>query len=268
MAVTNFIPAIWAASLQEQFEHALSITPTVNREYEGHLGKGNVVKITALAKVTVQDYKAAGRKHTVEDLNTTQIDLLIDQEKAVAFKVDDIDRAQVAGSLESATTGAGRALAEDVENFLIAQMKANGRAVTSAAPTTGDDAYNIIVKLRTQLTTKSIPTQGRYLAVSPDFAALLLGASSRLAAADTAGATGELRNGVLGRVSGFTVLEHPALTGLQAIGYHGDGVSLVQQIDDVEGLRASDSFADIVRALSVYGGRVTYPDAVAVHTAG
>ena len=48
----------------------------------------------------------------------TTIDLVVDQEKATDFFVDDIDRAQAAGSLASYTTAAGYAMAEDTDKFL------------------------------------------------------------------------------------------------------------------------------------------------------
>jgi hypothetical protein len=101
--------------------------------------------------------------------------------------------------------------------------------------------------------------------VSPEFASLLLGEGSKLTTAEIAG-DGELRNGVLGKLLGFTVVEHPLLTHTSsrpaAIGMHGPSVGFVGQIAKVEAGRMELAFADYVRALNVYGSKVLRPTAV------
>jgi len=74
--------------------------------------------------VQVKDYKAAGRTTSADEVSDTGVELLIDQEKNFDFYVDDIDRAQAAGSLEAYTQSAAEALAEDADKFILAQMAA------------------------------------------------------------------------------------------------------------------------------------------------
>lgn len=259
MAVTNFIPAIWSAALLENFKQSQAIIPTLTREYEGEARVGNEVKITTIATPAVQDYSVS-RTLTIDDLNDTTQSLLINQEKAISFKVDDVDRVQAAGSFEPVTMDAGRALAEDSESYVIAQMKANGTSAGTAAIATASDAYDAVVAIRKALTKAKVPSSQRYLAVSPEFAALLLDEASKLTSVDSAGSDSELRNGVLGRLLGFTVIEHPLLTHTSdrpaAIGYHGPSVGYVNQIDKVEAGRMELAFADYVRVLNVYGTKV------------
>lgn len=265
MAVTNFIPAIWSAALLENFKQAQAIIPTLTREYEGDARVGNEVKITTMTTPSVQDYSVT-RTLTIDALNDTTQSLLINQEKAISFKVDDVDRVQAAGSFEPITMDAARGLAEDAESYVIAQMKANGTSAGTTAVATADDAYNVVLELREGLVKAKVPTSERYLAVSPEFGSLLLGGDSRLSSADTAGSDGELRNGILGRLLGFTVIEHPLLTHTSsrpaAIGYHGPSVGFVNQIDKVEAGRMENAFADYVRVLNVYGAKVLRATAV------
>src|SRR5690606_13425029 len=101
MAITNFIPQIWTAALLQRFDATEILLPTANRSYEGEARNGNRVNITSITTPTVKDYKASGRTITPDALSDTQIPLLIDQEKAIAFKVDDVDRVQAAGSFEA-----------------------------------------------------------------------------------------------------------------------------------------------------------------------
>jgi hypothetical protein len=101
--------------------------------------------------------------------------------------------------------------------------------------------------------------------VSPEFASLLLAEGSKLTSAN--GATdGELRNGVLGNLLGFTVIEHPLLTHTSnrpaAIAYHGPSVAFVGQIAKTESGRMEAAFADYIRSLNVYGAKVLRAGAV------
>jgi hypothetical protein len=259
MAVTNFIPTVWSAAILENFKTAQAIIPTLNRQYEGEIASGNTVKITGITTPSIQDY-ATSRTLTIDALSDSTQSMLINQEKAISFKVDDIDRVQAAGSFEPVTADAGRALAEDSESYVIAQMKANGTSAGTTAITTPAHAFAAVVAIRTALGKAKIPASDRYLAVSPEFAALLLAEGSKLTSANTAGSDGELRNGVLGNLLGFTVIEHPLLTHTSnrpaAIGYHGPSVGYVGQIAKTEGGRMELAFADYIRSLNVYGAKV------------
>lgn len=264
MAISNFIPTIWSAAILENFKASQTIIPTLNRQYEGEVANGNSVKITGITSPSVQDY-ASGRSLTVDALSDSTQSLAIDQMKAISFKVDDVDRVQAAGSFEPVTADAGRALAEDAEQFIITALKANGTSAGTGAITTPAHAFAAVVTLRQALSKAKVPAANRYLVVSPEFASLLLAEGSKLTSAY--GATdGELRNGVLGQLLGFTVIEHALLTHTSnrpaAIAYHGPSVGFVGQLDKTESGRMENAFADYVRALNVYGAKVLRATAV------
>jgi hypothetical protein len=88
---------------------------------------------------------------------------------------------------------------------------------------------------------------------------LLLGESSKLTSFDPVGDE-PIRNGVIGKLLGFTVIEHPLLTHTSnrpaAVGLHGPSVGYVGQIAKVEAGRMELAFADYVRVLNVYGTKV------------
>jgi hypothetical protein len=269
MAIDNFIPSIWSAALLESFKQSNVIIPTLNSQYEGDARVGNRVRITGIVTPEVQDYSGS-RTVSINELEDNQRSLYINQEKAIAFKVDDVDRVQSAGGFESVTTDAGRALAEDAEAFVIATMLENGTDATDGDIDSAADAFNAVVELRKALSKAKVPASQRYLAVSPEFAGLLLSEGSKLTSADAAGSAGELRNGVLGNLLGFTVVEHPQieLDVPAAIAYHGPSVGYVGQIARVETGRMEESFSDYVRALSVYGARVLRDAAVQTWVSG
>jgi hypothetical protein len=264
MPVTNFIPTVWSAAILENLRVAQVIIPTLNRQYEGEVAAGNIVKITGITNPSVQNY-ATSRSLTIDGLNDSTQSLLVDQEKAISFKVDDVDRVQAAGSFEPVTADAGRALAEDAESYILGIMKTNGTSAGTSAITTPALAFAAVVALRQALSKAKVPASQRYLVVSPEFASLLLAEGSKLTSADATTA-GELRNGVVGNLLGFTVIEHPLLTHTSnrpaAIAYHGPSVGFVGQIAKTESGRMELAFADYIRSLNVYGAKILRPAAV------
>jgi hypothetical protein len=258
MAISNFQPTVWSAALLEPFKSAQYLVPAVNHQYEGELAAGNTVKVTAITTPSIQNY-ATSRTLTIDALSDTTQSLVINKEDAISFKVDDVDRVQSAGSFEPVTRDAAKALAENAELNLLTDLKTNGTSAGTAAITTAALAYSAAVAIRTAMVKAKVPSGDRYLAVSPEFAALLLGESSKLTSFDPIGDE-PVRNGVLGRLLGFTVIEHPLLTHTSnrpcAVGLHGPSVGYVGQIQKVEAGRMELAFADYVRALNVYGTKV------------
>lgn len=273
MAIDNFIPEMWRAELELEFKAAQIIIPTVNGRFDGDVVSGNKVKITGAVSPTIVDYKAAGRVINPETLNDDGIDLDIDQEKAFAFNVDDIDARQAAGSFTQYTTSAGQGLAEDAENYVAGLLLSQsfGLNISGSSPVTVDTAAKArtaLLAIRTYLNQQKLPTSDRYAVVNPAFASLLI---DQLSDAGYAGTDAELRNGVVGRIYGMTVLESPLLgdqTKPTAVGYHRNGVAFASQINEIESFRNPTTFADIVRGLNVYGAKVIRQNLVASYVSG
>lgn len=261
MAIDNFIPEIWSAGVTTAFQKAQVIIPSLNTNYTGEARRGNTVHIIGATTPTIVDYAGASRTIDAEALSDTSVDLLIDQEKAFSFLVDDVDRVQAAGSFDAWTSAAGGALAEDAEAAVLAQMlsgagtnlNTGGSAVVID---TADEALAALRAIRTQLTKNKVAAAGRYVAVNPAFADLVV---AGLGTNASGLGENELRNGVVARIYGLTVLETPLFaeaTKPVAVGYHDSAVAFVSQIDETESLRAQSSFSDIVRGLHVYGTKV------------
>ena len=263
MAINNFIPEVWAAGVTQSFIANQVVIPTLNTQYTGVATRGNTVHIINATTPTIVDYAAAGRTITAEALADTEVQLLINQEKAFSVNVDDVDRVQAAGEFNAWTEAAGRALAEDAEEYVLAQMIAGG-----TNGNTGDvdvdtpaKAKAAIRAIRKQLTESKVPSSGRFVVVNPDFADLLL---QDLSDVSVAGSSTELRDGVILRLFGMDVIESPLLYDVTptAVGYHQDMVAFVNQIDSLESLRNPTKFSDIVRGLNVYGAKVVKSEAV------
>lgn len=278
MANKNFIPEIWSASILENFRNQAVLTGLTNREYEGELESGSKIHIAGIIEVKVKDYKtgvlpdASGsgkqpRTTAPDTVADTGIELIVDQEKSFDFLVDDIDRAQSNKAFDKYTASAGTGLVEDAETFLTGLLSTQGTATTGiATPTDWASAYNVVLALRGKLTGAKVPQTDRVLLVNAQFENYLLSDGSKLTAFDKANTTDGLREAIIGRLLGFNVIVSPWMdnTKPMAIGLHAPSVAYVSQITEIETMRAENTFADRVRGLHVYGGKVTRPTAVQV----
>ncbi len=264
MAIDNFIPEVWAAGVTQSFIANQVVIPTLNNAFTGDVTRGNKVHIINATTPTIVDYAGAGRSITAEALNDTEILLDIDQEKAFSVNVDDVDRVQASSEFAPWVDSAGRALAEDAEDYILTQMISGASDANSGnvEVDTATEALAAVREIRKTMAQNKVPASGRYLVVNPDMADLLI---QGLDDVSVAGTQDELRNGVIGRLYGFMVVESPLLESSgtpAAVGYHEAMVAFVNQIQSLESLRNPTKFSDIVRGLNVYGGKVLKNEAV------
>lgn len=280
MTLTHFIPELWSASILENFRRDTVLVGMANREYEKAFTAGSKIHIPGIVDVKVKDYKtgavtaSGGAKvprTTVPDaVESTGIEIVIDQEKSFDFLVDDIDAAQANQSLDAYTKSAAAALVEDAETFLTAMLTAKGTAVTGIAnPTDWASAYAAILKLRGKLSAEKVPAMDRVLLINAAFEEFLLSDGSKLTSFDKSNMTDGLREATIGRLLGFDVVTSPWLdnTKPMAVAFHKPSVAYVSQVEKTESMRAEQTFADRVRGLHVYGGAVLRPKAIQVFKA-
>ena len=267
MAFAHFIPTLWTTAIETEWNAQAVFAGLVNRQYEGTATRGNKVTIAGVVSPAVKDYKAAGRLTTADAISDTGVDLLIDNEKVVDFYVDDIDRVQVAGSLDAYTTASAEALALDADSAIADAAVAGGASLAGAVPTTGDDAYNLINAAHKALTKANVPGMNRVIVVNAEFASILKRADSKLTSVDTSGDSAGLRAGTIGNLGGARIVESnnlPAFDQPQFVAFHSRAIAYVSQLEEVEALRAHDRIADRIRMLHVYGVKVTRPSGVVV----
>lgn len=276
MSTNNFIPEIWAASILENFHNETILAALANRQYEGEARIGNTVHIPGIEDIEIKDYKTGVLKDsgsqpiprtTAPDaVKNTSTDLKIDQEKSFDFLVDDIDRAQSKYSFDAYTKSAAVGLKEDAEAFLTTLLTTQGKQIAdTTAPADATAARGVVLKLRGELTKSKVPQGKRYALINTAFEELLLSGDSKLLEADKSGTTDGLREAIVGRLFGFNVMTSPWLPDDKpmAVGFYQPALVYASQIDKVEGMRAENSFADRVRGLHVYGGKLLRADSTA-----
>jgi N4-gp56 family major capsid protein len=280
MAVTNFIPDLWAAQLLVSLRKKLVAgVACVNRDYEGQIKRqGDSVKITSINDVTIGSY-TVHTDITVEDIDDATRSLLIDQAKYFAVELDDVEAAQhVKGGgspLAQAVDNAAYQLASTADAFLLDLINDAAEGTgndlgTVAIHTTARNLYDAFVDLAVALDEENVPEMGRFAVVSPAVHGRLLKLDEFISAGDNAGAATRA-NGRVGEVAGLQIYKSnnlPAVTdaaatgGLAIAGYAG-ATTFAEQIVSVEAARMEKRFADMVKGLHVYGGKVVRPTGVA-----
>lgn len=282
MAITNFIPELWAAAVQAPFEKSLVFgQPSVaNRKYEGMIRQmGDTVHVTSIANPTIRTYDKTADL-TIEDLADSDETLVIDQGDYFAFRVNDVDKVQAAGDFEGpGLRQASYGLRDAVDSYIaslftenvstggpIADNRLGAITVVEGENTGAHSAYGVLVKLRERLDAQSVPLDGRYVVVHPGFISAL-SFDERFTDNSASTTVETLRNGFVSRVQGFDILVSnnlPTSGGATTITAGvPDALSFANQITETESLRAQNRFADIVRGLNIYGAKIFRRNGVA-----
>ena len=273
MAVTNFIPTLWSAQLLTATKTTHVGAGICNRDYEGEIrDSGDTVKITSISDPSVVDY--TGADLTFADIADDTRALVIDQAKAVAFNLDDVDKAQSVNGgalISEAVDRSAYKLADTLDQFVL-DLIASGATTQNSTETisTATDAYDTLVDWGVQLSELDVPTQGRWAVVTPAFHGKLL-KDTRFVGSGAATADGRLVNGMVGQAAGFTIrvsnnLPDGALSTGSTVKALVAGstvaTTLAEQIVKSEAIRAEKSFKDLVKFLHVYGAKVVRPYAL------
>lgn len=279
MSVRNFIPAVWSARILQPLRNALVYAQpgVVNRDYEGEIANmGDRVKINSVGDVTVKSYTRGADIDDPEELTSAQQELIIDQGDYFNFAVDDVDQVQTMPNLlMPSMDNAAYKLAESTDLWLAALMAAGVPSAntigTVAAPKTdlGTQYYavNYLIDLMVKLTKTNTPRAGRFVIVPPFYEGLLV-KDDRFTHATPQGDQ-VLRNGMIGRAAGFDVyvsnnVPNTSGTKYKVIAGHGMASSYANQILQMEAFRPEKRFADAVKGLHVYGGKVVRPSQLAM----
>jgi hypothetical protein len=275
----NFIPTVWAARLLSALEKSLVYgqAGVVNRDYEGEITQsGDTVKIASIGDPTIGTY-TKDTDITVQVLTDAEQTLLINQQKYFAFTVDDIDKQQQnVNAMDEAMTRAAYGLRDLADQFIAASYtlvpSANlvGSTGSPVAALAASAAYDHLVNLSVLLDNANIPSEGRWVVVPPFFHGALL-KDTRFVGTGGMKAEQTLANGQIGEAAGFSVMKSnnvpiASTDKYKVIAGHSIAYSYAEQISKVESYRKEKGFADGVKGLHVYGGKLVRPTAWAVGT--
>ena len=270
MAFSNFIPEVWSARLLEHLDKVHVYAGLMNRDYEGDIRAfGDTVHINQIGAITINDYTGADIADP-EELDSKQMDLVIDQAKYFNFQIRDIDNVQSNPKLvDAAMQRASYGINDVVDNYLAGLLLAGADAVNTitAETLTSENAYDYLVDLGVRLNENNVPMLGRWVVVPPWFHGLLL-KDARFVGNGTGYNQAILQGGWVGDAAGFRIhlsnnvpvtgTTYSIIAGTNAAG------SFAEQLVELEAFRLEKNFSDAVKGLHVYGAKVTQSGALAV----
>ena len=267
-----FIPQVWSQKLNQLLEKNCVMLQCVNRNWEGEIkNQGDTVKIITPADVSVSTLTSSDITYSA--LTPTSQDLVIDQKKFFAFKIDDVAQAQANTDILEAHLASAKKAIEEVQDTYLLGMHTNvveaNTVGTEAAPVTLDKTtiYEKFVKLSLALKNSDAVNLGAkpWVVINPNIEAYLLQSPEFISAYNVADET--LREGSIGRIAGMDVLVSTNLTAVDGKYYvlagTNDAITFASQLSKIESLRDKDSFSDLVRGLYLYGAKTVQPRALA-----
>lgn len=289
-----FVPEIFSKKIQNFFRKSSVIEAITNTDYAGEIAAfGDTVKIIKEPEITVAAYTRAAST-TKQYLTDQELTLVIDKANSFKFIVDDIE--EKLSHINFASVGASSA-AYTLKNTMDAEvLTAMFAGVSTSGPDhqLGGDTANaasgslattdpidmghatgeatplaIMARMARLLDDSQVPEDQRWFVAKPEFYEELASTDSKLMTSDFNQGDGGVRNGLVasGSIRGFSMYKSsniPATTNAtgQCLAGHMSSTATAQSILNIETLRDTDTFGDIVRGLHVYGRQVLRDDAL------
>ena len=276
----NFSPIIYSQKVQKFFRTASVVEAITNTDYAGEIENfGDTVNIIKEPTISVSAY-SRGAVIDTQDITDDQIQLVVDQANAFAFKVDDIEERHSHVNFESIATSSGAyALKNEYDKNVIAAMVAG---VSSSSPdhllgadsgsgqdqdvgfgSSEVDPVDTISKHNRLLNAADVPEENRWFLAGPEFVEQLGQANSKLMS-DTTGNAAPLRNGKVidGKIMNMDVYMTNNFAAsstsnfFKVLGGHMSSTCTANHIAKIEVIRHPESFSDVVRGLHVFGRKV------------
>ena len=276
----NWLPVIYSQKVQKFFRTASVVEDITNTDYAGEIENfGDTVNIIKEPTISVASYTRGGQIN-IQNLADDQLQLVVDQANAFAFKVDDIEERQSHVNWEALATSSGAYALKDSydENVIAAMVSGAGTTVGSDGSgtdtgfgTSETDPANILANAAKRLHAADVPTDNRWFLGTPEFYEQLGQASAKLMDASVTGdGKSPLRNGNVleGQVNGFKLYMTNNFAASTTSNYykvlygHMSSTATANAIAKTEVVRDPDSFADIVRGLHVFGRKVLRSEAL------
>ena len=271
MSIKSFTPAFWSAVVMRTLEDNLVAKKICNMEFTGEIKKaGDRVYFSGLEDPTISDY--TGSALTYEELNDSQLALIVDQQKSYSFLVDDIDAAQANVDLKnSQIKRAAYMLKRAVDTYLIGGTTFSAQAQAGTVTDATCDTSTIFSDfgLLWQYLAENNVDEGQMWAIIPPWVKLKL---------ELAGIKFSVNEGINGtggmaftKELGFDIyvsnnvynsntIAAPVST-IMAGSYNAIGFA--DQISKTEAFRHQSYFKDACRGLYTYGAKVLKPKELA-----
>ena len=269
MAYSNFIPEVWAESINRELERACVFVEDCNRKYEGLVAKkGDTVHILGIGKPTIRTMErnnASGDIEGAEEVQDNSIPLTIEQIRYFNYKVGDIDKAQAVGGLMDALSEeTAEGLSNEMDKYVANMVTSEGveKLNTTAIAVTKDNVLELLDDAIQKLQENDVNVNnGVVVTVSPRFYKLF---KQAYIGKDTSNSE-ELKNGKVAMYGNVTVklsnnvckTDSGATDNIMIRTKRA--IAFVNPLTHTEAYRPEKSFADAVKGFALFDGKVVRP---------
>lgn len=263
----NFKPTYWSKYCQTELAKELVLANWCDYKFEGEIKGGARLKIVGAYRPTIQTYKP-GIDLDIEKLGDNAQYLDIDQYKAFAFEVDDVDRAQSKeGYLETQFDEAKTALAEDADAYVgtlaakaLAAMKSSSTDISAAT-----NPLTLLDEAHVKLYKNNVTTKTELAAdLTPEHITLI---RSKLASLFTDNVE-YIKRGAVGKYNNTYLRMSNNLYNDGTDDYEmvrtKKAIAFANSIEKIEKCRPSARFSDVIKGLHCYGAKLVRPKELAV----
>lgn len=232
MANTLYTPEQAARSTLAALRWLTSLPRTVRQDFSSEFvaGRGQTVNIVhpvtvAAARSYTPANRAARDAIVFDELAQTTTPVTLDTQVYSAVRLpDDFATFDLVSLEQQVLRPQAEVVADKVTAPLIAEMNA---VAEDGIPTlTSTNGLEVLIQARKVLNARKVPMSDRYIAVSPEVEAALL-SLEQLQKVNESGSDGVLRDAILGRLFGFTIIADPNITAGKAVAYHRDAFALI-----------------------------------------
>lgn len=210
---TLITPSVIAAAALPTLYNTALLLPLVNRDYDADFGgkQGDTITVRTPASFIVDEFDRADGiqlQDPTEGSFTVTLDKLLD----VSFPITAEELTlELTDFEERLLNPAMEAIAQDIdgriaEKLVDAANESGGGGVVTGTGSSAGDQQKAFRKARRVLSRNKLPLMDRYAVLSPEGVEAITG-DSLVLQANTSGSTEALREGAVGRLSGFNIFE-------------------------------------------------------------
>lgn len=227
---------ISSASLAALNQQTVLVTTTwrdAEADFAGKVGDTVTVRTDIVVGAARKFDRSANQPIVIDDVQEKGVDVKLDTYlyKGVALPDEQLTL-NVRDFTAQISTPQSKSVAVGVETMVAAEM--NGLSGSLTVKADGTDVHAQMIEARKWLNKAGVPFEGRYFAASAEIEAMLLNdPQRRLLPADVSGSPAALREAIIGRLYGFTVLTSTYLADGSAVAYHSSAFPLVTRALEV-----------------------------------
>lgn len=266
-ALLVFKPELWSKTILKNLDVITGMRKHSDYSFNEEIRYGKRLHITKLGDTQVRNY-TQGVDITFDEVNGTEIELVIDQQRYFGKYYDDIDKVQaIPGAVQQDMAETAKALALDADEFVSARLYqavvATGSTIKKSASAITPNEKNVMTAIEDGLVAlyeNNVPTSTEIWGeVSPKMYSQLRIHLTELATANL----DLMKRGIIGKYGNVNICIENRLPVKTGVRYNflrtGKAFAFAEQIDKVAKTDKEKGFGTYFKGLYVYGGVVVRP---------